>query len=754
MQDRVGVSTDLIDAAEKAAGRFSYVTDMELSRMLFGKIKRSPFPHARILHIDISRALALPGVKAVITAGDCPNIPFGPIKTIPDWEILASKEVRFVGDEVAAVAAVNPETAEEAVSLIDVEYEELPDIVDFVKALEQGAPRARMENDDNVAYKFFIERGNVQEGFKASDYVFQNVFRTQPQYHAFMETTAGIAAPDSQGRLSMWLPIQGPFFPRMNYAKALGIPFSKLHIVQIPAGGAFGGKWESNLHLICAILALKTCRPVKIVNTREEDIEATNPRVPMQIDMKLGMKKDGTIMAKEVKVIADNGARTIYGPGVLSTACYRIDSLYKMENVRNEGVGVYTNTVPKSAFRGFGNEVALLGIETLLNQASRELDIDPGELRKRNAFKDGETSVHGWYISTCGLTKCIDAVYEASKWTGRKSKDKCRGMGFACANHVSGNSSFFTQFHGSSAIVQVGIDGCVMIFCGEADTGQGIRTLMAQIAAQELEIPIDNVMLAPVDSDFTPYNLGTWATRGTVNAGHAVKAAAEDARNQLISEAARLLGVSAEDIKYANGSFSAKGKEEESISFSEVSEQAVYRRAGAPILGQGFYVPDTIAPDPVTKYGNISPVYPFGAHLAEVEVDPDTGRVKVLNYYAAHDIGKAINPIQVHGQIDGAVGQGIGWALLEDMVMIKGKVQNPNFLDYRIPTFLDVPDVKSYLVEPNDPLGPYGAKGIGEPSFDPVAAAIADAIYDAIGIRFYELPITPERIVKALKGKK
>jgi len=750
----VGKSVPLIDAGAKATGAMEFVSDLNLPRMLTGKILRSPLPHARIVSIDTGRAKSVPGVAAVLTARDAPSYTFGPSKASPDWEILARSEVRFIGEEVAAVAATDPDAAEEALSLIKVEYEELPSVFDAFEALQPGAPLARSDKESNLVFRFFVEKGSVDQAFQESDLIIEDTFITNQVYQAYMETTCCVAAPDSDGRLKMWLPTQAPFICRLTYSKALGMPEEKIHTIQIPAGGAFGGKMESNLHIIAGLLARNTGKPVRIVNSREEDFTAGNPRVPMRIDLKIGFKSDGTIHAKQVRIYAGNGGRTVHAPGVLATACYRIDSLYRIKNLRNEGLLAYTNTVPTSAYRGFGNSQMIFAIETLLDMAAEKLGQDAGDLRVKNAYQGGEVTVHGWKITSCGLPECVEKVKSAASWTEKKkNKIPGRGLGLACTNHVSGNSAFFPDFHGSAAMVRVSREGRATVFSGEADTGQGIRTVMAQVAAEVLGLKIEDVLVAPLDSDLVPYGLGTWATRGTVNAGKAVQAAAGDARRQLIEFAAGLLGAEAAKVEMDNGFFMAKDNPGSKIKFSDVCEKAVYQRAGSPIIGQGFFVPDTVTPDPVTKYGNQSPVYPFGAHLAEVEVDQETGRVTILDYHAAHDVGKAINPIQTHGQIQGGVAQAVGWALMEDMVTAGGKVQNPNFLDYRIPTFADLPQVNSLLVEPVDPVGPYGAKGIGEPALNPGAAAVLNAIYDATGVRIKELPASQEKVLRGIKSR-
>lgn len=748
----IGNPLPQIDAKERALGFAEFVSDIRLPGMLYGRILRSPYPHARILKIDTSRARALRGVKAVITAEDTPQIPFGP--RTEDWSILAVDRVRFVGDEVAAVAAMDEEIAEEALDLIRVEYEELPAVFDPLEAMRPDAPLIH-DKERNIVSEFKLSRGDVDQAFKESDVIHSATYYTNQVYQAYLEPMASVTDIDSDGKITFYVATQIPSMTRLTYAKALNLPLEKIRVVVPYYGGAFGAKMETNLHLIAGLLSQKTRRPVRMVNPRDEDFMAGNPRVPMYIDLKLGAKKDGTLTAKEVRVIGAAGGRAVYSMVIVATACYRVDSLYRFRNLRTEGLTVYTNTVPTSCFRGFGNAQMTFALESSMDMVAEAIGMDPAELRLINGHQTGDVSIHGWKIGSCGLAECIRRATEASGWKAKRAEARtARGIGLSCCNHVSGNRAFAREFDGGAGIVRIGREGKVLVYHGESDMGQGQKTAFAQIVAEELGIPLEWVEVARVDTDLSPFGMGSFATRGTVFGGNGVKAAAADARRQVVELAAEMLEAHPGDLEIKDGNIYVKGAPEKNLPFRQVAEKGLYKRGGAPIVGTGFWVPDTVLPDPVTKYGNISPAYPFACHIAEVEVDRETGQVHVLNYVAAHDVGRAINPQTTEGQIHGGVAQGIGWALMEHMILEQGRVMNPNFRDYVIPGPLDLPPIKPILVESMDPNGPFGAKGIGEPALNPVPAAIANAIYNAVGVRITDLPITPEKILATLEGKR
>ena len=750
--DIVGKSFPQIDALEKTMGKTRFVSDLIRPRMLYGRVLRSPYPHARINHIDTSRAQRVAGVKAVVTYADTPGIKFGPRSE--DWTIFAADKARFCGDEIAAVAAVDEDTAEEALDLIDVEYEELPFVTDPLEAMQAGSPLVHDDKPANIAAEFKVEAGDVDRAFADSDVIYEDRYYTNQVYQAYLEPMGALAEMDNSGRLTLWAGTQIPNMMRMTYAKALGLSPDAIRVIVPDYGGAFGAKMENNVHLVAAVLAGKTGRPVKLINTRHDDFIAGNPRVPMYIDIKLGATRDGLLTGKEVQVVGAAGSRLVYSQVIVATACYRVDSLYRFQHVRSKGYTVYTHTVPTACFRGFGNSQMTFVLESALDMIAEQLNMDPAELRLKNGIGPNEISVHGWQINSSGLRDCIEAASDKSDWkTKRRRKEPLKGIGLSCCNHVSGNRPFAREFDGGAGIVRIGRDGRVTVYHGESDMGQGQKTVFAQIAAERLGVALDMVHVADVDTDTSPFGLGSFATRGTLMGGNGVLAAAGDAFEQLAGVAAEILEANPKDIECRQGKFFARGTPEKCLPFAEVAARATFARHGSPVVGTGFYDPGTVLPDPETKYGNISPAYPFACQIAEVEIDPDTGQVTVTNFVAAHDVGRAINPMATEGQIRGGVTQGLGWTLMENMAYENGRIINADFVDYIVPSALDVPEIQPILVEPVEPSGPYGAKGIGEPALNPTMAAITNAIYNATGIRIKALPVSPEKILNELRAR-
>jgi CO/xanthine dehydrogenase Mo-binding subunit len=754
--DVISHSHPQIDSLEKVTGRLQFMSDLRLPNMLWGHIVRSPHPHALIKKINIDQAEKVPGVKAIITAADTPQIPCGPF--VPDWEILAQEKVRFIGQEVVAVAALTPEIAAYAAHLIEIEYEELPAVFDPEEAMKEQSPQLYENRQGNIANTFSVEKGDLEKAFRESAFVREETFYTSSAFHAYLEPNGSIASYDgSTDSYTMWLATQVPYKAWVLYSQALGIDRSRLRIIQAPIGGGFGGKFESNLHLVTACLSKKANQPVRIVNSLEEEFVTATLRVPMKIKIKMGITQDGMITAKDVEVFADNGARTNYGPATLMTACYRVDSLYRIQNVRAKGYLVYTNNVPKGAMRGFGNPQMILALESLLDMLAEDAGIDPFEIRKRNAFKNGEISVHGWIINSCGLVECLEKASKALTCSKKQElpPHKKRGFGVACCNHVSGYRPILKEFDGSSAMIKVGPDAKVIVYSGEVDMGQGYRTVAAMAAAEELGVPLHQVEVAPVDSATSILGIGCLASRGTVMGGNAVKKAAEDLKDKILEASQELFNKDKKSIEMCNGQFRDSNNGEILGSFHEVIAKLTGEHAGKPFVGLGDYVPDTVFPDPVTKYGNPSPAYSFAAHIAEVEVDTETGKVEVSNFIAANDVGQVINPLLANGQLEGGALQAIGWVLSENLVIQKGEILNKNLLDYKIPTFADSVPVVPLLIEAHDSNGPYGAKSLGEPAFNPVAAAVCNAIYNAVGIRVKRLPLRPEELLEAInQGKR
>ena len=749
----VGRSLARIDGRDKATGRTRYAADLKVPGCLEGAVLRSPFPHARILNLDPSAALALPGVRAVVTFRDTPQKLYGSYNSgIKDELILARDRVRFVGDEVAAVAAIDRDTAQEALRLIKVDYEPLPFHLDPLEAM---APEAGLihEAERNVVSHRTVVRGDPEAGFKEADLVLEERYTTDLQFHAYLEPMACLAEYDHRGRFHLQAPLQNPSWARIIFAEALDLPIGRFHCVQTPIGGAFGGKLEQKLYLIAFLLARQAGRPVRLVNTREEEFQASMPRVPMIIDLKMGMRRDGLVTAKTHRIIADNGAYSKYAPAVLNLGTYRIDGLYRLKNVRNESLLVYTNKPPTSAFRGFGNPQITFAVESMMDMLVSELKLDPLEIRIKNAALPGDTTAHGFKLISCGFKESLLELGKKIDYAAFCAAPKeDEGLGISGTSHVCGNRGFFPLFDGSTAFVRIDDGGYVRVIVGETDVGQGLLTAFAMIVAEELGLSLDRIQVDDCDTELSAFGLGTWGDRATFIGGNAVLRAAREARQEMVAVASEMLEANPDDLVLDKGRIFVKGSPEGGLAFEEVAAQACYTRGGSPIMAKGTFVPESEKADS-GLYGNISGTYAFGAQACKVRVDRETGEVEVLEFVAAHDVGRAINPLACEGQIEGSVAQGVGYGLYEAPEYKDGVLINPNYLGYRVPTALDVPPVTSILIEPIDPAGPFGAKGVAEPAMTPTAVCIANAVYDAVGVRIRDLPLSPDKILRALKEK-
>lgn len=751
----IGVSQKFVNAKEKVTGKAQYLDDMQFPNLLHGKILRSPHAHARIISIDTSKAEALLGVKAVITAKDCPDNKFG--LEIPDVTMLAIDKVRYVGDEVAAVAAETIEIAEQAIKLIDVEYELLPVVDDVIKAMEKDSPLVHEENGSNIAKEYHLTRGDVEADFATCDYVFEDEFSTHRVSGLYLEPFGATAKWDNYGRVTIWTGLQAMFQGRNEIAKALGIDESRVNLKSPMVGGGFGAKiWIRNFHPIVAVLAEITNRPVKIVLTREEEMLTTRPRVAPKIKIKLGMMKDGTLVCKQSEMIGDNGAYSWAATKILLNMAMRTDCLYRFKSSKTDAYLVYTNLIPTSGFRGYGNSQAHFALESFVDICARKIGLEPEAVRLKNAIRQGDKTLHGWNIRSCGLSECIEAAYRLiEKDRLPKEEDNGRikrGIGVAGMTHVSGNRGG-TNFDGSAAMIRIHEDGKVFVFSGETDLGQGSNTVFAQIAAETLGVPIEDITIMPIETDTSPFALGTYSSRVTTVGGKAVLLAAKEVKGQVVKLAAEHLGKSEDDIKIENGKISSILEPSKSLTLRELSKLAIRSNKAVPFTAYITYDPPTEGTDK-DFYGDYSSAYTYGAHGVEVEVDTETGKVKVLRIVAAHDVGNSINPNGITGQINGGIAQGIGWTLYEDMIFKDGIPQVRGLKDYMLMTTKDMPKIEEVIIETNDPIGPYGAKGIGEPTVIPPAPAIANAIEDATGVRIKDLPITPEKMYWAIQEKK
>jgi len=758
-QSIIGKSTPNVHAYQKVTGRARYASDLEVSRMLHAKVLRSEYAHARILSIDTSEAETLPGVFAVVTAEDTPKKPVEVIwRGIPDKCPIAVDKVRYVGEEVAAVAAVDELTAEEALGLIKVEYEEMPAVFDPEEAMKPGAPQIHGVKNNIIPGIWMTDagHGDVEKGFEEADHIFEDRFSTHYSHPCNMEPTVCIASYDNIGKLTFYENSIDPFKNRRLVAKALGIPPSKIRIRQEFKAGGFG-HWQMDLsqYVITALLAKKSGRPVKFVNNREDELAATRPRGPVVAYLKTGVKKDGTITARSIRLVNALGAYAGFGPIMMTTSLMPASGTYRIPNIRLQGVVVYTNTCPTGPSRNFGTKGPQFATESQLDIIADRLGMDPMELRKKNATQLGDTTVVGQKITSCGFEACMDMVAEKSGWK-EKRKDNLPNRGIGMAGGFCHGEQREGTFAGSVGSVTILEDGRVRINSGEFEWGQGSYTVLSMIVAEELNIPIDMIDFPHLDTDVAPFTLGPYgAGRVTPTAGVAIRMAAIDARNKLLELAAKKLEANPEDLELHDQKIFVKGSEDISFTMAEVAAKKKYsQRDPGEITGHGSYDPPTDFINMKKLYGNYSQSFVFSAQAAEVEVDPETGQVTVLNHTAAMDIGKIINPMAAEGQLQGGIATETGYSLMEELQMRDGRVVNPNYTDYRFPTALDVPMTKAMFAETECPDGPYGAKGGG--AFAGLAAnpAIANAVYDAIGVRIKDLPITPEKVLKALKEKK
>ncbi|MBI4320624.1 MAG: molybdopterin-dependent oxidoreductase [Chloroflexi bacterium] len=749
----IGRRLPRIEGPAKAIGRVQYTADMSLPGMLHGKVLRSSVPHARILAVDVSRAMRLPGVKAVITGQDTPKKRFGILpKSAADEYALAVDKVRFVGDAVAAVAAIDEDTAEEALRLIRVEYQELPAVFDPLEALQPGAPAIHDYEGvaNNVSAEYNWEFGDVEKAFAQAYHVREETFVTQAQAHAPLEPHACLADYRPDGFLTLWTPAQIPFFLRRNVAKTMDMPESRVRIVKPCVGGGFGSKVDMfALQFSAAALSKLTGRPVRIEYSLEELLTATRHRHPYIVTLKMGVSSDGTFLAQHARVIADGGAYNSTGPLAIFLSGSILNIPYRIPTVKYEVKRVYTNKPVSGALRGHGSPQVHFAADCLIDTIAADLGIDPVEIRLKNALHPGDRTANGLDIESCAFAECVEAVAEQARWKERGSRlPYGRGIGIGCSGYLSGGNNM--AHYTSTALVHIHTDGAVNLLTGAADIGQGAESVLAQILAEELGVGIEDIRVTAADTGVTPLDPGTFGSRVTVMAGNAVRAAARDARRQLFEVAAEMLECNADDLDARDRQIFVKGSPARRVVFAEVLRVRHNTDRGMPVVGKGTYRP------PLTLFrtpgGNVSAGYSFGAQIAEVEVDVNTGHVRVLSVTNAHDCGLALNPMSVEGQLEGSIQMGLGYALTEGFQYDEGQALNPSYLDYRMPTSLEMPEVQVVHVNIPDPSGPFGAKESGEGTVAPTAPAVANAIYDAVGVRITSLPITPEKVLEAMQA--
>ncbi len=764
--DAVGASIPQLDSQEKATGSAQYIADLVRPGMLHAAIVQSPHAHARIRGYSLQAALALPGVRAIVTGDDLdPSHRMGAF--IKDEPAFAVGKVRYVGEIVAAVAADTEAIARQAARLVQVDYEELPAVVDPELALAAGAATV---HDDAAGYVKVFDAGtqanlcsrtSLREGDAASawaqcEVIVERTYRTQAQAHLSIEPCGALAEVDAAGRVTLWSANQSVFRVQANVCESLGLPMTRLRCQTPRVGAGFGNKMEAHVQPVLVLLALKAQRTVRLILSREEDFETVRARHPFIIRMKTGARRDGTLLAREVELILDGGAYGDDSPGVLGYALLMNCGPYNIPHVHAHGRVAYTNKMRFGAFRGFGVPQVTFASEQQIDEIAAQLGLDPIEMRRHNRKRDGDTWFCGQKILSNGLAECLDIVERESLWKAQRAAaratssadEKRRGFGVAATAHIGGLLA-------SGAIVRMLEDGSLLLNTGAVDIGQGSNTVLTQICAQALQVAPERVAIASPDTDGSPYNWGTTASRVTYVAGRSVVAAAGEVEKQLKRHAGEMLECSVDDLELRPGGMvGVKGVPGMGLSFAAISGRAHWA-AGGPIIGSHSWVFDQKTVDPKRAVATGLPfqnigIFSFAALVVEVEVDTLTGKVRVPRAWSACDVGRAINPGMVTGQIEGAFVQGLGFALTEEMVWDGARLANPTLMDYKIPTFAELPEeLRSYIVESHEPSGPFGAKSVGEIGMNAVAAAIANAVADAIGTRMAQLPLTSERVLRA-----
>lgn len=745
-----GKSLPRFDAPGKVTGTAVYAADFALPGMLVGKVLRSTEAHARIIRLDVTRARAHPGVRAVISAADVPDVRYG--GGLKDETVFASGKVRYVGQPVAAVAAATPEAAEAALAAIEVVYETLPPVLDLDAALAPGAPLVHEEwasytavpilhRDGNICNRARIVVGDVERGFEEADRIFEHRFRTGMVHQGYTEPRAAVAQWDSSGTVTVWSNTQLPFEVQNTLAEILQMPPSKIRVVVPGVGGGFGGKLRVGVEHFAAFLARKAGRPVKVITTSEEELTAAYPRQGAVIELKTGVTRDGRITAKSGRIWFDTGAFAGSGPGVASVATLVLAGPYRIPNLHLEGFAVYTNKTNCGSFRAPSGPQANFAVESQMDIIADALGIDPLDFRLKNIVREGDEGPTGQVLEGVGLEECLRKAAAAIGWSTRRP-GRWRGKGLACG--------WWTTTGGSSGVyVKVNPDGTVALNTGAAEIGTGALTGAAQVLAEELGVDLTDISVVSADTFSTPFDFGAQGSRTAFAVGNACRAAVTDLKPRILALAAAQLGVEPEACALMDRHVVAGGKRMSLAELARLSQQT-----GGGLIAQGTFIAPATAYDAKRVDGHVYPAFhspSFHAHAVDLSVDPETGEITVHKYVVAQDVGFAINPTYIEGQIEGGVAQGLGQALSEEIVYESGRVLNANLTDYKMPTTLDMPRVETILVQHPSVVGPYGAKGVGEPPNIEPPAAVANAVAAATGLRMTALPITAEKIALGLR---
>ena len=743
------------DSVPKVTGRAKFTTDLVLPGMLAGKILRSARHHARLVHLDTAPALKVPGVKAVITAKDLPPVVYGFGDRRADMTVFATDRVRYKGDEIAAVAAIDEDTAAEALERIVVEYEDLPAVFDPEEAVAEGAPQLHGDSPNNIGVRIHINKGDMDRALAEAYLVREDRFDTQRVHQCYAEPYACVVDWDMTDRITLYTGTMAASGLQIMLSRVLKVPADRVRVVQCHTGGSFGSKVVLNsIYPASAVLSRIAGHPVKMVYTREEEYFASRPRFAGRYYVKTAVKKDGTILGRELNFYYDAGAYCDMAAAMIIVCSHRNDSVYRIPAIRTDAKLVYTNKSPVGAYRGYGNPQNTFAFDSQLDMIAEELGIDPAEIRRRNATRSGDTTVHGWKISSCGLTEAIDQIVQSSGWDQKRGKQRHlkRGIGMACTIHEV-DDRHSDAFAGSNAHVELLQDGEVVIYSGEGEYGQGRDTTFCQLAAEVLCVPFESVRILLPDTDITPYSLGPWGSRVTYSGGLAVMRAAAEAKRILLEETGKMLEASPADLAVREGKIYIEGIPEPLTTVGEVARFALFHKKGKRIRGSGQDEPDTTKMEP-TQQSNPCSTYSFAAQAVEVEVDERTGEVKILKIWTGNDGGNILNPVGAEGQIEGQVLQGVGFAKTEEMTYRDGHLMNPDFMTSGTVGPTEAPPLSIYFTKTYDPFGPFGGKGVAEVAAPPAAAALANAVYDAIGVRLKKLPLSPENILAAITEKR
>ncbi len=762
--DAIGRSIPRLEAREKITGTAVYTDDIVLPRMLYGAVLGSDYAHARILSCDTTAAEALPGVKVVLTGDKLDGKLHG--MCVEDEPILASSKVRYIGEPVAAVAAVDRATAKRALQLIEIDYEELPAVFDAEAALAADAPpiheqRKRyggpvepVDNPNLASYTHFQE-GDVEAAWAQCDVIVESTYETPAQEHMYLEPCSTLAVFDQAAdQLTMWTSTQGVFIVQRAIARLLGMPMSKVRVIAPYIGGGFGGKGGLTNQPIAAALAVAAAAPVKLTYSREDDMMMNKTSHPSRIYMRTGAKQDGTLVAREARAYLNTGAYADEGPFVAAIVVNFSRGPYRIPHVKTESWCVYTNHVKAGAMRGFGVPQSTYASELQIDAIADEIGLDPIELRIKNALVTGDKFLGGQNVDHGTLISCLEAVRRASNWETRRAKravqsGKRRGIGVASAAHVSGMNS-------AGATIKLNEDGTLTVNTGAVDIGQGSDTVLCQLAAGVIGVSVDQINYAAPDTDFSPYNHQTGGSRTTYTVGIAVERASEHARDQIFNHAGEMLECSVDDLELRPGGFvGVKGVPTAQLPFSSLAGHALHT-SGGPIMGTAnwLYRPEPFDPKRTLTAGfapNAHGVFTFAALVVEVDVDEATGKVEIVEAWAAHDVGRAINPGAIEGMIQGGLVQGFGYALIEELVWDDGRLINPTMMDYKVPGAMDVPyEIHTIILEDPEETGPFGARGVAEIPLNLAAPAICNAIKHATGAKVTTIPATGERVLRAM----